>query len=177
MKIKELKAKQTNVNIVADVIDMGSVREFNKFGKSGRVCNATVKDETGEVKLSLWNEQVDKVKKGDRIEIKNGYVNEWQGELQLTTGKFGTLEVVGSSSDENVQAVTEDEFEEKEILEGEKGPEHVLTKDEKTEEEDAYETKKDYKKQTREEVETKDEETEEEKFEDQDLDVEEEQID
>ncbi len=31
---------------------------------------------------------------GDKVHITNGYVSEFQGEKQLTTGKFGKLEVV-----------------------------------------------------------------------------------
>ena len=34
--------------------EKGDIREFEKFGKTGRVCNAIAKDATGEIKLSLW---------------------------------------------------------------------------------------------------------------------------
>lgn len=95
MAIADLQAKQGNVEITAEVISKEEPRTFDKFGKSGRVCNAVLQDATGKVKLTLWNEQVDKVNVGDQVQIKNGYVNEWQGEKQLTTGKFGTLDVVG----------------------------------------------------------------------------------
>ncbi len=64
------------------------------MGNSGRVATATAKDDTGEVKLSLWNDEIDLVKKGIKIKISNGYVNEFQGEMQLTAGKFGKLEVI-----------------------------------------------------------------------------------
>ena len=94
MAIKDLEPRQGNVDIVAEVVEKGEIREFQKFGKTGRVCNAKIKDETGEIKLSLWNEQIDQVNVGDKVHITNGYVNEFQGEKQLTTGKFGKLEVV-----------------------------------------------------------------------------------
>jgi replication factor A1 len=97
MAIKDLQAKQGKVFIEADIIAKGNVREFNKFGKPGKVCDAEMKDETGTIKLTLWNEQVDMVNTGDRVSIKNGYVGEWQGTLQLSTGKFGSLEVVSKS--------------------------------------------------------------------------------
>ena len=61
MAIKDLEARQGNVNLTVDVVDLGDVREFEKFGKKGRVCNAKVKDATGEVTLTLWNEDIDKV--------------------------------------------------------------------------------------------------------------------
>lgn len=91
MKISELKPKQGNVELQAEVTDMGEVREFQKFGNPGRVVNATIKDDSGSVALTLWNEQIDAVKVGDKIELKDGFVNEWQGEMQVTTGRKGTL--------------------------------------------------------------------------------------
>ena len=94
MAIKDLEVRQGNVDVVVEVIEKGEVREFEKFGKTGRVCNAKVKDESGEIKLSLWNEQIDQVNVGDKVHVTNGYVSEFQGEKQLTTGKFGKLEVV-----------------------------------------------------------------------------------
>ncbi|HII29451.1 hypothetical protein COT48_00480 [Candidatus Woesearchaeota archaeon CG08_land_8_20_14_0_20_47_9] len=95
MKISELKIRDGNVELEADVADVGDAREFSKFGKPGRVATATIKDETGEIKLSLWNEQIDQIRPGMRIRIKNGYVGEWKGEKQLTTGRAGTMEVIG----------------------------------------------------------------------------------
>ena len=54
MTIKDLKPREGNVDLVVDVVSIGDVREFEKFGKPGKVASATVKDETGEVKLTLW---------------------------------------------------------------------------------------------------------------------------
>jgi hypothetical protein len=34
------------------------------------------------------------VNKHDRIVIINGWVKEWYGQLEISTGKFGSLEVV-----------------------------------------------------------------------------------
>ena len=97
MHIKDLQAKQGNIEVTAEVIEKGNVRTFDKFGKQGRVCNAKIKDETGTVTLSLWNEDIDKINVGDIIKLTNGYVGEWQGELQLSAGKFGKIEIVGKS--------------------------------------------------------------------------------
>jgi len=95
MTIAELQPRQGNVNIEVTVTEIATPREFNKFGKAGRVANAKIKDESGEMTLTLWNEQLDQVKVGDKVKITNGWVSEWQGEKQLSTGKFGTLEVIG----------------------------------------------------------------------------------
>jgi replication factor A1 len=100
MKINELQARQGNVELVGKIKEKGEAREFEKFGKTGKVCNAVLADDTGEVKLTLWNEQADQVKDGDTVKISNGWVGEYQGEKQLSTGKFGKLEVVEGGSDD-----------------------------------------------------------------------------
>ncbi len=123
MEIKDLKPKQGNVEIVAEVISKSDPRTFDKFGKTGRVCNAKIKDATGQITLTLWNEQVDSVNVGDTVKIENGYVNEWQGEMQLTSGKFGKIEVVGKGAANSSDSMNTD-----------RGS-HILTKDEATEEE------------------------------------------
>ena len=97
MKISELKPGQGSVETSGELIELGEARTFNKFGSEGRVATARLKDDSGEILLSLWNDQIDKVKQGDVVAIKNGYVKEWQGELQLTTGRQGTLEVTGTA--------------------------------------------------------------------------------
>lgn len=94
MNINELKAGQGSVTVEGEITEISEPRTFEKYGKSGRVANATLKDDTGTIKLSLWNEQIDTIKPGMTVKITNGYVNEWKGELQLTTGKFGKLEVL-----------------------------------------------------------------------------------
>ena len=106
MQVKDLKPKQGNVDIVIDVIDVGIPREFEKFGKAGRVSTAIAKDETGDIKLTLWNEDIDKVQAGDKVHLTNGYVNEWQGEMQLTTGRLGKLEIVGKADAASKEADT-----------------------------------------------------------------------
>jgi len=94
MNISELKPGTGNVNIEAEVVTKESEREINKYGRKLRVANVTIKDDSGSLSLVLWNEEIDKVKEGDKIKIENGYVNEWQGTPQLTLGKFGKLTVL-----------------------------------------------------------------------------------
>jgi replication factor A1 len=62
-----------------------------RSGKEARVADSTLEDETGTVKLSLWNEQIDEVKVGDRVRIENGYTNTFRGDLQLNVGYYGRL--------------------------------------------------------------------------------------
>ena len=94
MKISELKPRQGKIEIEVEVVSIDPPREFNKLGNVGRVANALVKDDSGEMKLTLWNDEIDKVKPGIKVKITNGYVSEFQGEKQLTAGRFGKLEVL-----------------------------------------------------------------------------------
>jgi len=96
-KISELKARQGKVELEAVVVSKDQPKTFNKFGTEGRVCNAKVKDDSGEVTLTLWGDQCDQVSEGDKVVIHNGWVSEYKGELQLSTGKFGQLEVKGDA--------------------------------------------------------------------------------
>ena len=89
MTIKELVPKQGFTLLEADVIEKGEVREFQKFGKPGRVCTAVIKDESGQCNFSLWNEQIDQLNVGDRIKVTDGYANDWQGTVQVSTGRNG----------------------------------------------------------------------------------------
>ena len=39
------------------------------------------------------------INQGDTISIVNGYVSEFNGKLQLTSGKFGKIEIVGKAKE------------------------------------------------------------------------------
>lgn len=101
MKISELNIGQGNVIVEGTIKEIGETRTFNKFGRDLSVANAILKDDSGSIKLSLWNNDVKRFKDGDIIKISNGYVNEFQGEKQLTSGKFGSIEKVSSSAKES----------------------------------------------------------------------------
>ncbi|MBU0591672.1 DNA-binding protein [Candidatus Micrarchaeota archaeon] len=94
MKISELKVGTGSVNLEAEIASVEATREINKYGRKLRVANVTVKDDSGSITLTLWNDTIDQVKEGDKVKIENGYVNEWQGTPQLTLGKFGKITVV-----------------------------------------------------------------------------------
>ena len=63
MKTNELKDKAPIDFIELEVVEKEEPREFH----SGRLCNCTGKDDTGSVKITLWNDDVDKVNVGDVI--------------------------------------------------------------------------------------------------------------
>ena len=96
MKINELRDGSRRVDIEASVIQKSETREVrSKFtNETFRVADATIEDETGTITLTLWNEQTEQVNVGDRVKIENGYIKSFRGELQLNSGKYGTLTVL-----------------------------------------------------------------------------------
>jgi len=95
VKISALRDGMRSVNIVGRVLDISEIREVrSRYGNGTfRVATATIGDETGTIKLTLWNEQIDKVNVDDTINIENGYVKSFRGEIQLNIGKYGRFNV------------------------------------------------------------------------------------
>lgn len=100
MEIKDIQANTGKIELQAVVISKDKPRNFEKFGNEGKVCNITIKDDSGEVKMTLWNEQVEQVGIGDKIHLKNGWCSEFRGEKQVSSGKFGELIILEKASTE-----------------------------------------------------------------------------
>jgi len=64
-----------------------------RAGGTIHVYDAVLSDDSGEIELTLWGEDISKVKEGDTLVIKNGYTNSFKGDVSLTKGKFGEMTV------------------------------------------------------------------------------------
>jgi replication factor A1 len=91
MKVKELKDKGAVDEIQLKITKKEVPRDVR--GGSLRVCNATGEDETGTVVVTLWNEDIEKVNEGNTIVIKGGWSQEYNGKMQVSSGKKGTITV------------------------------------------------------------------------------------
>jgi replication factor A1 len=96
LKIKDLRDGMKRVSIEAKVTEKSEAREVQSRAKDQTylVADALIADETGSIKLTLWNEQVDKVNVEDVVKVENGYVTSFRGEIQLNAGKYGKLTVI-----------------------------------------------------------------------------------
>ncbi|RKD93351.1 replication factor A1 [Halopiger aswanensis] len=105
--VEDLSLGLSNVNLVGVVLDTDSVRTFDRDdGSEGKVSNLAVGDETGRVRVTLWDEQADlatELEPGTTVEVVDGYVKERDGNLELHVGNRGTVEEV----DEDVEYVPE----------------------------------------------------------------------
>ncbi len=93
LKINEIKSGMNSLNIAGKIIDMGSVRTFQrKDGSAGKVRSITIGDPTGKIRVALWDGKADasEFKAGDTVELMNAYSRENtfnnQTEIQLGSG-------------------------------------------------------------------------------------------
>lgn len=95
VKIGELNPSSRAVNVLAKVLSKSEVRNVaaGRDGEPHKVSDALVGDETGCVYLTLWDDNIEKVKDGDTVNIKNGYINLFRGNMRLNVGRYGTLEI------------------------------------------------------------------------------------
>ena len=95
LPIRELRTGMKKVNLKAKVINIAKpTLVITRFGNYASVANALIADETGTIKLCLWNEQVSSISVGITVQIGNAHVAAFRGENQLRIGKNGTLSVV-----------------------------------------------------------------------------------
>jgi replication factor A1 len=95
VKIAELSPASRAVNVKAKVVSKSDTRNIaaGRDGAPHRVCDALIGDETGCVYLTLWDDNIEKINEGDTINVGNGYVTLFKGNMRLNVGRFGTLEV------------------------------------------------------------------------------------
>jgi|AntRauMinimDraft_4_1070384.scaffolds.fasta_scaffold00172_6 replication factor A1 len=106
-RVEDLSLGASDIDLVGQVLDTDSVRTFDRDdGSEGRVANLTVGDETGRVRVTLWDDKADLADEftaGEVVEVGDGYVRERNGDLELHVGDRGTVERV----DEDVEYVPE----------------------------------------------------------------------
>jgi len=84
------------VDVEAKVVQKSDIREVSsRYGnETYRVADAIIKDDTGTIKLTLWNEQINQVNVDDTVKIENGYIRSFRGEIQLNIGRYGKLTIL-----------------------------------------------------------------------------------
>jgi replication factor A1 len=95
MKIRDLRNGMKNVSVEAKVVEKSEAREvLSRFkDETYRVATAVIADETGKIKLTLWNDQINQVNINNTVKVEKGYVTSFKGEIQLNVGKYGILTV------------------------------------------------------------------------------------
>ncbi|MHA1314893.1 MAG: hypothetical protein ACTSRB_13405 [Candidatus Helarchaeota archaeon] len=93
LKINQLKNESRNVNVQCKILKKITDRKVvvKKDNSEHRVCTFEAADETGTINLQLWDEQAEEIQVGNEYDVKNGYLNQYKGELFLNVGRFGYI--------------------------------------------------------------------------------------
>lgn len=85
-------------NVIVKVLDQKVVRELVRAVDNSKstIAESLVGDNTGAIILSLRNEQIQQVKPGQTITIRNAKVDMYKGHMRLAVDKWGLIEVTGS---------------------------------------------------------------------------------
>ena len=97
-KIEDIRDRQQRVIVEGEVERIAGLRtvKSRKTGEDLNVADITLSDDTGSIKLVLWNKQIPQVKKDTSIRIEEGYVKSYRDELQLSVGKWGMIITLNS---------------------------------------------------------------------------------
>jgi len=94
-KIKDLKAGMKRINLKAHVLAISKPQlALTRYNDYVMFANATLIDETGTIKLTLWNNRTNMLSINNIVEIENANVAAYRGELQLRMGRNSKLEVI-----------------------------------------------------------------------------------
>jgi replication factor A1 len=98
-RIRDLQYGLKHVSLKAKVTQKSEIRAVeSRNGSPLAVCIATLSDGTGEIRLPLWNRQIDSIAKNDTVVIRDATVKNFRGEMQLSLPwKTGTISTVQST--------------------------------------------------------------------------------
>nr|MDO8082033.1 single-stranded DNA-binding protein [Candidatus Freyarchaeota archaeon] len=103
--VDELRPGLRRLNLKVRCNSKNEEREIvsRKTGETLRVTEALVRDETGSVLLTLWNDDIDKMQPDHVYQLSNAYTTVFKGSLRLNLGKYGSMEEINESTPAEVK--------------------------------------------------------------------------
>lgn len=91
--ISQLEENEQNTKLRVRITNIGDINTFTRSdGRDGQVRAINVADETGEIQVSLWDDDTDiKFKEGSAVIIENPSINSQNGFLRLSINNGSTL--------------------------------------------------------------------------------------
>jgi len=88
-KINDLAEGDRDVSIVGRVLSMGEPTQFTKSdGSSGIVRSMEIADDTGMIRVSLWDDQANApLKEGEAVKIENPRINLRNDRIEISVGR------------------------------------------------------------------------------------------
>ncbi|ADL19167.1 single-strand DNA-binding protein [Acidilobus saccharovorans 345-15] len=102
MQVKDLAPGVNVDSLTVKVVKVEEPRSVSgRDGSTHRVADALVGDESGSILMTLWDRNIDSVRPGAVITVRNGFVGTFKGHMRLNLGRGGTL----SESDAQIENV------------------------------------------------------------------------
>jgi replication factor A1 len=102
-QVTDLTMGRSDVTLRGQVLDTEPIRTFDRDdGTEGRVSNIVLGDETGRLRVTLWDDKADLAEQfepGESVEVVDGYVRERDGDLELHVGRQGTVDRIDADVD------------------------------------------------------------------------------
>ena len=93
---EDVKYMSRDINVVGVVERKCEPKIANtKYGPR-KFCLVFLRDETDVLRLTLWQGDINKIKNGDRIEVKNGYTTTYNGDIYLSAGFYGSIHIISN---------------------------------------------------------------------------------
>ena len=88
-------ADNSDVTVIGMVTNAYPVNEFSRSnGGTGKVRNIQLDDSTGSIRMALWDSDAEiEISEGDVVKLIHGFAKESGEYMDLSTGRFGRIEV------------------------------------------------------------------------------------
>jgi len=94
-KIFEIKDKQNPVDVKGKIREKSPVGSITgKDGNLEKKAIAKLCDGSGQIQITLWRDDAERITDGDNVELKNGYCSIVQNVLNITAGYYGKIIVL-----------------------------------------------------------------------------------
>ena len=91
--IREGAVKDEIIGVVTELSPPKSAKNGSQFAVG------TLSDESGHIKFTVWENDVNRVKRGDKISVVKGFASTYKGELGFSAGQYGQIEVLEGSQE------------------------------------------------------------------------------
>jgi len=96
VEIGSLQEGMSNIRLIGTVVNVSDIRNYEREDRSFKVCSLFLKDNTGQIRVSLWNQNADKSAKisiGDIIAIENCYAKYGFSGMEVQTNSYTRLDL------------------------------------------------------------------------------------
>lgn len=82
----------SDVDMALKVLSVSEPKQIiTGSGIEHEIVEVDVEDETGKIKLVLWDDRAIPLEAGDVVQVRNGFVSSFKGEWKINVGKSGEV--------------------------------------------------------------------------------------